>query len=105
MRKELAIYTQENIQETGILFDESITISTNIIRSVKMPESTLVSCLFFELMELSDTEAFTVTRIFSNVLHRHVFDDNFFLLKVGFHLIAKRNDGASMLGRNAEMQG
>jgi hypothetical protein len=78
MRKDLTIYTQQNIQETGILFDESITMSTNIIRSVKMPESTLVSCLFFKLMQLSDTEAFTVTRIFLNVLRRHVFDKNFF---------------------------
>jgi hypothetical protein len=45
MQKKLVNYTPQNSQIVGILFDESVTISANIL-SVKMPESTVSICLF-----------------------------------------------------------
>ena len=102
MRTKLVKYILNNDNKVGFMIDESTTMSKksalSICLRVNIPEINIVNSIYFDLIELTNTEASSIANSFTCALHDFGFDNNFLLRNWVFFAC----DGASnILGKKA----
>ena len=102
MRTKLVKYILNNDNKVGFMIDESTTMSKksalSICLRVNIPEINIVNSIYFDLIELTNTEASSIANSFICALHDFGFDNNFLLR----NWVSFACDGASnMLGKKA----
>ncbi|XP_065671985.1 E3 SUMO-protein ligase KIAA1586-like [Hydra vulgaris] len=100
MRTKLVKYILYNDNKVGFMIDESTTMSKksalSICLRVKIPEINIVNSIYFDLIELTNTEASSIANSFICALHDFGFDNNFLLRNWASFACA-----SNMLGKKA----